>query len=1627
MALFINMANLYWWETAHRYMDANLGLGSDIAWMYGLFNVFFLTYVTVNMFVAVITTVFMDVRSQDDPSAGLGGERETLEQKREGEIAELAQKTDNWSKPFYFVSALGGRGPLVESQTEEPADRNGLIWQPWFDQMILGWIFLNTFGLAAERHFPDACDDPDTLVVEMQSDELCQPQWFIDTNMYANYVFNFVFTVECILKILGMGFREYIKIPFNTLDFFIVVTSALDMMGEAASGDAGDSKLAFMSEFKVFRVFRVLRVARLLYRNENLRRVLITVFGSGEAIANLILFICFATLLFAILGMHLTGGLYIPTNDQTGYEGSDLGYGDNSGSLWGRLAGNGVYTVTDQGLETERYGYDVTDFIRKGLIPRRNFEDFPRGFLLSFQIMTGDDWVNQLHDVMEVKGGIIPVVLFFTNFAFCNFILLSLFIAVILENFEIAEAEKAALQKEKYKKDQEEEKAAAERPKITFVHRLVWLFGGEGRASGFGCRMGKDVELDVNGKYGPRDLKGEPKEFGTLMPGDKWYNDDKALFFMGPEHPARVACRALAENVIFDTVVLAAILLGTVMLAYEGPPGNMTDECEAVDLSVCAAVSDENTWSRLANATTFAADVESNRALCIAASSRCTYTEQNTTLGQPQKCAAAFKAQCAAVNSAGDRDAMKAACDALGSDCTFGFEMYLFEIIGYILFLIFLVEFVCKTIGYGFMFTPEAYLKVSWNKLDFIVIIGSILNYIPGVNVGFVKLLRCLRPLRLINRNEGMRVIISAVLNSLAVNVGVLALSGLGLLIFAILGVGMFAGQFYTCNCGYVYPQGITPHNSVFDANGGWTVQATGEFFAGPPATVMRQQDCVGVNGTGGVFGVDPAYPDTISQCYWDNRPYNFDTALNAAMALFSASTLAGWTDIMEIGLDTRGIGEQPVPFSGLWYLKVWYFLLYVIVMAFFVTNLFVGVLIDFIGNSDGTALLTETQQANLDMQKFKRLHRPAKREAPPANPWRKWMYNLAESQFWDTVSNSFIIFNVVVMMCEYEDQTDAWWNTLELLNMICLWFFTVEMFIKLIGYFPKKYISEGWNRFDATVIILSWAAIIFDLGSVQAIRAFRALRIVLVLKNAKGIRSIFQTLILSIAPATNISVLMLLLYAFYAMIGMMAFGNMPIQNVDCTQETGANMGRINDPEYCQWEDPDGTNFTEYFTGIAKGKPGQVLIGLNRQYTHHSNFRSFGSAMCLLFQCAAGQDWKFVMYAVGGEPGQPSAQSGLAFLYFMTFLFFSNYILLNLFVAVILDNFSASMREQELDISEEDFAKFKYTFRDFTSDKHPEELPYPNLWSLMATVGSKAGHDDEGNVIESVLSPPARVKWLKPQYTPWRIAQGAEASQAGPSDLKAFLHALYEQDNSPLQEPHERIGITFDSFYDTLIQTPAMFESAHVNVDGPWEAYQPGAWEEQPIDPLSGVWETYRAIVSDPDNELDASPPSYDVIEWAIQTLRFRVRYYKLCGELAFHGHIFKNESSTLTYNDLLQAMVNMSVGDAGLSLEETMRRELENTEQANGSGNAIFRQANWLRIIEQTEANLLKQLDGANLNSNVSVQQRAALEKNLATVQAAKWEIDPKNEPQSQAAREGGGADAEGDEDDDFVAQDGL
>ena len=87
--------------------------------------------------------------------------------------------------------------------------------------------------------------------------------------------------------------------------------------------------------------------------------------------------------------------------------------------------------------------------------------------------MTGDDWVNQLHDHLYIFNDWAPAIFFFLAFAFMSYILLSLFIAVILENFEIAEEEKMKLQTEVVLTKAEKAELNRRRPKIFVQHRLI--------------------------------------------------------------------------------------------------------------------------------------------------------------------------------------------------------------------------------------------------------------------------------------------------------------------------------------------------------------------------------------------------------------------------------------------------------------------------------------------------------------------------------------------------------------------------------------------------------------------------------------------------------------------------------------------------------------------------------------------------------------------------------------------------------------------------------------------------------------------------------------------------------------------------------------------------------------------------------------------------------------------------------------------------------------------------------------------------------------------------------------------------------------------------------------------------
>lgn len=127
----------------------------------------------------------------------------------------------------------------------------------------------------------------------------------------------------------------------------------------------------------------------------------------------------------------------------------------------------------------------------------------------------------------------------------------------------------------------------------------------------------------------------------------------------------------------------------------------------------------------------------------------------------------------------------------------------------FVFFALFLVEFLLRVTAQGFWWAPAPYLADPFNRLDFFVLVVSGLDLtarVLSLGVGTatsisraLRVGRVLRPLRLVNKNAGMRVIVNALLQSVPAAFNVFLLSLLLFFIFGIIGVNMFAGVFYSC------------------------------------------------------------------------------------------------------------------------------------------------------------------------------------------------------------------------------------------------------------------------------------------------------------------------------------------------------------------------------------------------------------------------------------------------------------------------------------------------------------------------------------------------------------------------------------------------------------------------------------------------------------------------------------------------------------------------------------------------------------------------------------------------------------------------------------------------------------
>ncbi|XP_043741508.1 sodium channel protein type 5 subunit alpha isoform X6 [Cervus elaphus] len=658
---------------------------------------------------------------------------------------------------------------------------------------------------------------------------------------------------------------------------------------------------------------------------------------------------------------------------------------------------------------------------------------------------------------------------------------------------------------------------------------------------------------------------------------------------------------------------------------------------------------------------------------------------------------------------------------------------------------VFVLEMLLKWVAYGF----KKYFTNAWCWLDFLIVDVSLISLVANA-LGFAEMgpikslrtLRALRPLRALSRFEGMRVVVNALVGAIPSIMNVLLVCLIFWLIFSIMGVNLFAGKFGRC---INQTEGDMPLN--------YTI-------------VNNKSDCESFNVTG--------------ELYWTKVKVNFDNVGAGYLALLQVATFKGWMDIMYAAVDSRGYEEQPQWEYNL-YMYI-YFVVFIIFGSFFTLNLFIGVIIDNfnqqkkkLGGQD--IFMTEEQKKYYNAMKKLGSKKPQKPIPRPLNKYQGFIFDIVTKQAFDVTIMFLICLNMVTMMVETDDQSPEKVNILAKINLLFVGIFTGECIFKMVA-LRHYYFTNSWNIFDFVVVILSIVGTVlsdiiqkyfFSPTLFRVIRLARIGRILRLIRGAKGIRTLLFALMMSLPALFNIGLLLFLVMFIYSIFGMANFA------------------------YVKWE-----------------------AGIDDMF----NFQTFANSMLCLFQITTSAGWDGLLSPILNtgppycDPNLPNSNGSrgncgspaVGILFFTTYIIISFLIVVNMYIAIILENFSVATEESTEPLSEDDFDMFYEIWEKFDPEatqfieysalsdfadalSEPLRIPKPNQISLI-NMDLPMVSGDRIHCMDILFAFTKRVLGESGEMDALKIQMEEKFMAANPSKIS------YEPITTTLRRKHEEVSAT---------------------------------------------------------------------------------------------------------------------------------------------------------------------------------------------------------------------------------------
>jgi len=533
--------------------------------------------------------------------------------------------------------------------------------------------------------------------------------------------------------------------------------------------------------------------------------------------------------------------------------------------------------------------------------------------------------------------------------------------------------------------------------------------------------------------------------------------------------------------------------------------------------------------------------------------------------------------------------------------------------------IIFGVEFLLKLTAFGW----KGYFFDGWNVLDFCLVVVSIVSLAASgySAIKAFRVLRALRPLRAVKKWESMRAVVNAMFAAIPSLFNVLVVLTLSWLSFSIVGVQLFGGQFYKC----------------VDRADLETLDA---------AIVPDKAECCRI--INGSSLCDESNPNGLY--YWRNSHVNFDNTLNGFMALFLVGTYEGFEGVMMDAVDSVGIDKQPI-FENRFY-AFYFFVLFILLGAFFALNLVVTAVIDAFQAQKAIADKKKKTEGVPFSDKQERLmlvtmailqKRPTKMVNPPTDGLQALAYRTAESSWFQWGIMILIILNTITYTIKWYGMDESTSQAVYYLNVTFTVLYLLEAIIKLYG-LRVHYFADNWNIFDFVIVIISLINLCIDIGTgsngessngVTAVFAvFRILRCLKLLRFIPKVDLIIATFSKSLTALVNVALLLFMVMFIFAIVGMSQFKYL--------KENGV---------------------------------------INQLF----NFSTFGRAMLLLFQLCTAAGWSDVVDACSLQPpdcdtswgGHSNGNCGnpaVSQVYFGLYIILMSLILVSAYIAILLEH-----------------------------------------------------------------------------------------------------------------------------------------------------------------------------------------------------------------------------------------------------------------------------------------------------------------------------------------------------------------